>query len=141
MFDNLSESIVQEALKWLDTPWRHQGRTKRGIDCAGLIIRVGNDLGLIDYDVSHYPRDTRRDTFINHFKMNMIQKSILEKQAGDVLLFRAGIYACHCGILHFQKTQPYLIHAYVNYKKVVNEHLTKELCSRVTHCFRFPGVA
>ena len=132
--------IIQEGMKWLETPWRHQGRTKRGIDCAGLIINIGKALNLMDYDVRHYPRDTRKDVFVNHFKACMIEQNVRDRQPGDVLLFRDGIYACHCGILNHVNNIPHILHAYVGAGKTVNDPITKEMGEKITHCFRYPGV-
>lgn len=42
--------IVEEARSYLGTKWLHQGRTRDGVDCAGLVACVGNALGLIAYD-------------------------------------------------------------------------------------------
>jgi cell wall-associated NlpC family hydrolase len=33
--------IVSAARSWLGVPWRHQGRTRQGVDCAGLVVLVG----------------------------------------------------------------------------------------------------
>lgn len=41
------ELVIETARSWIDTPYRHQGREKgRAIDCIGLIVGVGADLGL-----------------------------------------------------------------------------------------------
>ena len=36
--------------------WHHQGRTRAGLDCAGLIIRTAHDLGLSEFDLADYGR-------------------------------------------------------------------------------------
>ena len=64
------EAVVAQARTWLGTPWRHQGRSPRGVDCAGLVVLVARALGLADHDVAGYgrhssghsrgPPDTRR---------------------------------------------------------------------------------
>jgi cell wall-associated NlpC family hydrolase len=45
-------AIIAAARSWLGVPWRHQGRTRQGVDCAGLVVLVGRGLGLDDYDTS-----------------------------------------------------------------------------------------
>lgn len=32
---------------WVGVPWVHQGRTRHGIDCAGLVVVTLRDLGLL----------------------------------------------------------------------------------------------
>ena len=133
--------IVNEAMKWENTPWRHQGRNQRGVDCAGLIIRVGNDLEIIKYDIRNYPRHTHRDAFIRHFQAVLKEKTVPQRLKGDVVLLRDGIYACHCGIIDYaQDGTEFIIHAYQPRGKVVREEVTKEILSKMTHCFSFPEV-
>ena len=51
--------VVAEARTWLGTKWIHQHRAKgQGVDCAGLIICVVRDLGLLsaDFDINGYSR-------------------------------------------------------------------------------------
>jgi hypothetical protein len=35
-------SLINEARQWIGVPFRHQGRSKYGVDCIGLIICVRN---------------------------------------------------------------------------------------------------
>ncbi len=49
--------ILAAARTWLGTPWRHQGRLKdAAVDCGGLILGVGNELRLLDFDTRAYGR-------------------------------------------------------------------------------------
>ena len=38
-------AIIAEARKWLGTPYKHQGRGYKGIDCVGLLIEVAKGVG------------------------------------------------------------------------------------------------
>ena len=42
----MSEKIIEEARTWLGTAFCHQGRTKDGCDCLGLIIGIAKKLQL-----------------------------------------------------------------------------------------------
>lgn len=50
--------IVEQALTYKDVPWRHMGRSRKGVDCIGLLICVGRDLGLCapDFDTPPYSK-------------------------------------------------------------------------------------
>lgn len=51
--------VVRAARAWLGRPWAHQGRDPVvGVDCAGLVICVARELGLVDasFDVQGYGR-------------------------------------------------------------------------------------
>lgn len=53
--------IVAMARSWLGTPWIHQGRLKSvGVDCGGLIIGVGKETGLLDFDTQAYSRKSQQ---------------------------------------------------------------------------------
>lgn len=39
--------VTDEALSWLGTPFRWQGRSRVGLDCGGLAAVVGDSLGAI----------------------------------------------------------------------------------------------
>lgn len=133
--------IVVEALKWRGTPFRHQGRTARGLDCAGLVIRISNDLGLSSYDISNYPRTPNREVFVQEFRNILIEKPVPERKHGDILLIRQGFYTCHVAIYsHIAPGPEEIIHAYLPRKQVVKESLTKEMVSLLTQCFSFPQV-
>lgn len=41
----LRQDIVRAARAYVDTPFVHQGRTRRGIDCIGLVWNVARDCG------------------------------------------------------------------------------------------------
>lgn len=128
--------IVNEALKWVGTPFRHQGRTKRGLDCVGLVIRVGNDLHLMDYNIANYPRTAQREFFVQQFRDNMTEKPINEREHGDVLLMRQGLYTCHAGIyMQSPSGIEEVIHADEPHGHVLRERITSDLLSRVTQCF------
>ncbi len=99
------EQICGLARSWIGTPWRHQGRTKDGIDCGGLIVVVGHELGLI-----HPSRDERRyermPTLMELIKIgerHLHRKEMAEeKLPGDVVVMRPSAdfpWPSHMGII------------------------------------------
>lgn len=51
--------VVRAARGWIGTPFCHQHRARGvGVDCAGLVIGVARELGLVapDWDVTGYSR-------------------------------------------------------------------------------------
>ncbi len=136
LFDRIS--IVEEARSWVDVPWRHQGRTRLGIDCAGLVIVVAKALRLSTFDISNYRREPKRDQFIGHFRSNMREKQVVDRLPGDVLLIRDQMFTCHSAIVDREGEQEYMIHAFATRRKVVREPLTADWIDRCTHCFAYP---
>ena len=80
-----SAKIIEAARGWVGTKWRHQGRSKRGIDCVGLVIKIAEEL---EYDTSFDRTDyIRRSTgidFISYFRDHMSEKKVTEVGPGDV---------------------------------------------------------
>ncbi len=135
--------VVEAAREWMGTPFRHQGRSKAGIDCVGLLILVGEKLGITDYeDKPNYPK--RPDgTFMQRFRDNMVQVfPVTDMKNGDVLLFSQGLSMCHCGIMATVERQPGIIHAAAFHHCVTEETLSEceDECGKPRFVFRFTGV-
>lgn len=132
----LNSPVYAEAQGWLGVRWLHQGRTRLGIDCAGLVLVVGQSLKLLpgDLNVSNYSRDPTSLEFLQMFSRHMDRVPLLQATAGDILVFRQRRYPCHCGILGDGEK---FIHAYALRRKVVEEYLTDEWLSLRVAAFRF----
>lgn len=119
--------IVMTAREALGTPWHHQGRSMtRGIDCAGLVICVGQKVGLLPatYKSPPYTKTAQWNAFLLQFRDNMDEIAITDARAGDVVILRQSIFPCHCGILSENGDLPKFIHAYVKRHMVVEEGYT-----------------
>lgn len=111
--------VVAEARKYLGTPWRHQGRSAEGIDCAGLIIRVANDLGIFSFDTLDYlPQAT--DESMMRLCSEHLEKGSMEP--GCIPVMRFGNNR-HIGIFGESPNGLTIIHAYSRYPRKVVEHL------------------
>lgn len=53
----LATDPVALARTWIGTPFRHQGRTRHGIDCVGLLVEVFRACGMDVTDMDGYARD------------------------------------------------------------------------------------
>ena len=133
--------IVTEARSWLGVRWRHQGRTRHGVDCAGLVVNVGKALGAVDYDATDYQRRTNGREFLRHFRAaGGVEIRFADAAPGDVLVFRDDLYPCHSTILAERHGQPSIIHACARRRKVIEEVLSPAWIDRLVGCFRYPGV-
>jgi len=135
------EDIVEEARSWLGVKWRDKGRSRRGIDCAGLPVLVGIKLGLTTYDNTSYP--SRPDgSFVEVFRKHLIAIPVTSARDGDVLLFQSRGSLCHCGIRVSVDGVPGVVHAYMLRRKVVEETLAQavEPLGKPRFAFQFPGI-
>lgn len=131
------EDVIAEARTWLGVPWRHQGRTRAGVDCAGLVALVAKDLGIADYDSTAYGRRAEEQGFVEHFRANMDGVSVTEIEPGDVLVFAERAYPCHCGFLTERLCLPHLLHAHALRRRVIEEPYAGEWRARIKFAFRF----
>lgn len=134
------QDLIDAARKYKAVPWRHQGRTMRGIDCAGLIVLSLRDVGIDVPDRTDYQRRTSGVAFIAHFKKHGIQKPVADMQPGDVAVFREPAYPCHSAILTWKNGLMHMIHSHARRRKVVEELYAHEWKDRIIAVFAVPGL-
>lgn len=101
MFKVTRQQIVDEALKLLNVPFRHQGRDpKTGIDCVGLPYVVGASLGYpFLNDIKGYRRVPSADDIRQTLRSNCDEIPVSDIGIGDIILMRmGGIKPRHCAI-------------------------------------------
>jgi len=140
------EQIVAEARTWLGVPWRHQGRDRVAIDCAGLLELVGKATGAINYTG---PKDYRRESdgtkFLRHFaRAGCREKSTALAKDGDILVFlvQDGALPRHCGIRSTRNGIPSFIHSYgaPNWRKVVEDSLAGIWATHLVAVWEYPNI-
>lgn len=140
---NVRELITDEARKYLGVKWRHQGRTVHGLDCIGLLARVGIDLGLACESKDHkvYPRIPS-----DHFLIESLIDTgcnfvgYEDRREGDILIFKQKSLPCHCGILSKKYNQFHIIHSHMFVGKVIEEQLSKEWDKCIIQALSFPRI-
>lgn len=130
------QAIIDHARKFIGVPWRHQGRSERGLDCIGLVVRVAHDLGLSDYDNFGYRRIAEARRLEEELDSQMLRVPEHLAKPGDVLLMQYAGNPQHVGI----KTDYGVIHAMITAKKVVEHRLDHVWASRVIRAYQFKGI-
>jgi cell wall-associated NlpC family hydrolase len=136
--------VVSKAREAAGTPWRHQGRlVPLGVDCGGLVLWTGRQLGLIDpnFEPPPYQESAKWDEFLGHFEAHLDRVDRRAPRAGDVLVFRQFIYPCHCGIMTEDGGIPMFIHSYRTRDKVVEEVYMSPWVSLTRAVFRYRGLS
>jgi hypothetical protein len=162
-----ASDIVRTARAYVGMAFRHQGRGRPStggkiflsatIDCAGLLVCVGEDLGLKDVsgnpilrsdhmDIGPQPH---QDIIHTGCQMRLIQRPKGEMpRAGDVVTLRAPNSISHCGIIsNFPQGDGLgLIFPYpVRLKnalqgQIVEVRLDERWRSRIAGVLHYPGV-
>ena len=134
--------VVQEARRWLGTPYRHQASTLgAGCDCLGLVRGVWRAIhGAEPETPPPYRPDWaevgERELLLEAFGRWLTPLPLSAGRPGDVLVFRMapGAVAKHCAILSGPDR---IIHAYWG-RACVESALGRWWRERLVAAFRFP---
>lgn len=138
--------VIDCARGYLGVPWRHQGRSRRGVDCVGLLVLVCRELGISNYDELGYARLAKGRSLISAIEARC--QKVAKPLPGDVLCFRYDSNPQHVGLC---TDHPMgwlgLIHANANAGpslalkgRVVECSLSPPWTDRMVAAFRLPGV-
>lgn len=135
-------AFIAEARTYLRVPFRHTGRSRRGVDCVGLVAVALAAVGREVDDRRDYGRDPvrdgLRDVLVAHFGDPIAD----EPQPGDVALMRwheaSGVPLFnHVGILtDYPLGGLALLHALHSNREVVEHRLAGPWPRRVVEVYR-----
>lgn len=128
------QQIVDEARSYIGCRWHHQGRSRAGVDCVGLVIRVAHALGLSDFDIADYSRQP--DPAMMRALLALHMEPVGQPQIGDVLLMKFEREPQHVAIV----TDQGIIHAYAQTRRVVEHRLDSLWKSRIVGAYQFKGI-
>lgn len=133
----IRNKIVAEALTWEDVPYREQGRSRTGIDCAGFVIVVGRNVGIFSpgFDVQGYGAEP--DGTMLQRLVDAGCTEVDEKQPGDIIVMKQWREPAHIGLW----TGEHLIHASNSptFRRVIRHSLRGNFARQVTHVFQYPN--
>lgn len=145
------KQVVDQARKYLQTPFAHQGRTRRhSLDCVGLVLCVACDLGICDVHGAPLDRYSYRDygpdpvglMVFDACKRHLVSLPVTsELRHGMVICMRVPTSPSHVGIVSADNGYPCVIHAYSGGEAKCVEHiLDKAWMRRIVGKFDFPGI-
>lgn len=138
--------VCFEARRWIDTPYRHQGRLLgHAIDCAGVVVEVGLELNLFRIDRAGWadafrpwsgygrlPHPTRMRACLSFF-LDPIEPE--EAGTGDVAWCRWS----HGPPMHTAIRSDWgMIHAHAGVGRCVEHDFSGGWPDRVVQWFRYP---
>lgn len=138
-----AREICEAARTYEGVPYRHQGRGRNAIDCAGLPIVVAHDLGISGFDTASYSRRPRPHEFDRAMiEAGCTQIPMRDMAPGDILRLAEPRWPVHCAILdEDDRGRRWVIHAYLTARKVIRERYTSGVEARVRSVWRFPEEA
>jgi len=139
--------VVEAARRWVGTRWRHQGAERGvGTDCVGLLVGVAYELGLGDarpearaQDFNGYGRAPDPALLLRAAELYLDQADGLT--LGGVLLMRFRSAPQHFAIVSQLDPLPYIVHAYAQARRVVENRVDDVWRGRIVRHYRFRGVS
>lgn len=141
-------ALADAARGFIGVPFRHRGRSRVGVDCVGLALLAYRDCGVSLPDYRLYGREPHRDGLVQRVTTALgppvmtapVNRSAIED--GDVVLIRYEVQPHHAavvGVRCYGDTEALtLIHAEGVHGAVLEQRLTDDVISRITHVFRKP---
>ena len=127
-----SNALIADARAWVGVPFRHQGRSRSGIDCIGLLRELAAAHGYTDHDETGYSRlpfDGRMRAVLTQYL-----DSVSDLLAGDVVLMSFAGAETHVALYTERGT---IIHAYQPRGKVVEHRLDDKWRRRIVGIYRW----
>lgn len=132
--------LVDQARSYIGTPFKHRGRTHRGLDCAGLIVKCYEDLGSPIADLPLYGRTPFRDGLMQHVRSVADEEvPVSQMQPGDVAVLVFSKDPHHLAIIGDDIYGGLsLIHAdgTLGVSRVVEQRLTEDKKKQIVAVFR-----
>lgn len=144
--------VVATARSYIGTPYHHMGRAPgMGLDCGGIIVCVGRELGIFapDFDVPPYTRSPDAVTLLAWCRLYLREIDKDTMQPGDIIMLITDVYPQHLGILgrweYGGKSAPLSIIHSTNSRsvvppRVIEMRLMFSRNQRFVAAFSFPGV-
>ena len=130
-------AIVAAARSWLGTPFHHQGRVKGvGVDCAGLILGVAAELGIVLGDLKGYGRQPDGEELLLTCRRQGHEIAPRAALPGDVYLIALQGRPQHLAFA----TDRGIIHALAQQRRVVEHRLDLYWAATIAAAFVLPGV-
>lgn len=132
------QQLVDAARGWLGVPFRHQGRSRYGVDCIGLIILARNEL-VKDPTALKTPTNYRRNPngkLLELFPRFAEQIDRPEPGAVAVIGWPRQIHPSHVAIL----TPDTMIHAYHSSRGVVENGYREQWVRWTKSLWRLKGI-
>lgn len=128
-------SLSEAALKYIGVPFMHQGRTRRGLDCVGLLALSMRDCGYVVENIPSYgrqPADGKLRAALEPYGLVELDRP---PAIDDVIVasLRPGGPAVHIGIVTAHPHGLGVVHTYGHIGKVVHQRLDDRKLALVRH--------
>jgi len=138
----------QAAMKYVNVPFRHMGRSENGLDCVGLLMLTARDVGHVPIDNPMYGREPSPDNsafnLADYCVMNCGPPVTRDLRVNDILLMRLKPENLPS---HLALVAPYecddpdalgMIHTYGEVGRVVYHRIDKVRMDQIVGVYAWP---
>ncbi|MEM9275090.1 MAG: hypothetical protein AAGA80_19315 [Cyanobacteria bacterium P01_F01_bin.143] len=133
-----SGEVSRVAKSLVGTPYAFQQRSSEyGCDCLGLVLLIGWELELFNFDIKGYGKA------VSHQLKDGIEKhcdTLPKIKAGALVLFEINNVPQHCGIITHYRGGWGLVHAYENVGQVREHSLINWWKDKICGVYALPNV-
>jgi NlpC/P60 family putative phage cell wall peptidase len=139
--------LVEEGRRWLGTPWQHQACLRGvGCDCVGLLGGIAAAVGVTDVwlteasaEFKSYGRQPLPEALLAGCERFLVPAKP-PAQLGDVLVFAFVRGQPQHFALLSRLDPPYILHAHISARRVVENRLDRSWERRIVRRYRFRGI-
>lgn len=138
---------VDEARKWIGTPYEHAGRMLGvGVDCVGVIVGVAKSLGIVEegYRTPFYEPFNDGSLIGEIFPRYASEIAAEQIQPGDVVVMEFLKLPQHTAIVgdaEYGLRSLSIIHAYYPMRQVIEQPLDEKWLRRIVQAWRVQWVS
>jgi cell wall-associated NlpC family hydrolase len=130
-------ALVAAARSLVGTPFRHQGRTRRGCDCIGLVVLSFALIGLAGRDRTDYGKQPAKRKLAQALEDNFGPPHGEPLEPGDIVAMEWGAEEAHVALVSDHPDWGLgLIHSYASAGKVIEHGLIPQHLDLITLRFR-----
>lgn len=135
------DEILVAARAYVGVRFKLRGRSRMGIDCIGLLIAVGRDLGQEIEDVEHYRIGLEDSRVLRQMiEAQSDEGAINCIKTGSIVMLKQSGMPMHCGIAVLDGGEAMLIHSNIRAKAVVEQPM-RAFWSDIVSVREFKGVS
>lgn len=136
--DEERAAFIDAARTYLGVKFKHQGRSRNGVDCVGLCVLAMQAIGRTCFDAKTYSRHAQKQGLRAALVRNLGEPIAKDQmRAGDIVLMAFVGEPSHVGII---TNHPYggfaLLHTFAQMKKVVEHRMDEQWMDYISEVFR-----
>lgn len=137
-----AQAVIDAARSLIDVPYRHQGRTRQGLDCIGLPAFAAKQAGADIFNLAGVEDRPDYSRSASPFLLQTVMracKRVSEPVPGALMLFRwlSVPHPHHCAIYTDHGT---MIHAMLRLRRVREHAYDQPWTNRLDSLWLLPGV-